>query len=252
MRIFLVCISVLSTALAVSVGAQPSVYEQGFEGGSSPSGDGCEEGEVPDDGTVEAGYGWLPSITYAGFVERFDAPSLSSGLERVCICVMQAMNFPPDFEQQFQIVVYDDDGLGGAPGTVLASIPAIATNVRIGLPGAFYAYNIAGQVPFLPSDGSIFIGIEWQPNVEQDFFICVDKDSPPHGGYTMSDTFPEWTPIQESSTVFSDYGALVVRAVAEQDDVVEIPTLGGIGLAFLASFLLLASLRTLTRRRRVS
>jgi len=227
--------------------AQPLVFERG-SAGSSPPGDGCEEGEIPDDGTVESGFGWDPFITYAGFVERFDATAFPSGLERICICLLTGFNDPGDFEQGFQIVVYDDDGTQGAPGTLLASIPAMATNVPVNPPGAFYDYDLTGQVTSLPSDGNVYIGIEWQPNVEENFAVCIDYDTPPNGGYTMSDTFPEWTPIEESSTAFVEYGALVIRPVGTSN-VVEIPTLGGIGLSFLAALLVVASLRALIRRR---
>jgi hypothetical protein len=248
MRTELLYTGFLILALTIPAGAQPFAYERG-SAGSIPPGDGCDEGEVPDDGTVEAGFGWFPSITYGGFVERFDAEAFSSGLERVCICLMQAVNFPPDLEQNFQIVVYDDDGPQNAPGTLLASISATATSVPLSLPGGFYDYDVADQVPSLPSDGNVFIGIEWQPNVEQDFFVCVDYDTPPNGGYTMSDTFPEWTPIEDSSTAFAEYGAMVIRAVGAREAIVEIPTLGGIGLTLLATLFVVASLRTLIRRR---
>jgi len=124
--------------LSSPASAQPLIYEQGARG-SVPAGDGCEEGEIPDDGTVEAGIGWDDFIAYAGFVERFDASAFSSELERICICLVQAPSFPPDFEQSFNLVVYDDDGPEGAPGNLLATIPAIATNVPAVLPGAFYS-----------------------------------------------------------------------------------------------------------------
>jgi len=244
------CFLCLAILLALSVGAadaQSLIYERG-SAGSAPPGDGCEEGEVPDDGTVEAGFGWAEFITYAGFVERFDAAAFPSGLERVCICFLSGSNDPGDFEQSFQIVVYDDDGPAGAPGTLLASIPAMATNVPVNPPGAFYDYDLTGQVTSLPSDGNVYIGIEWQPNVEENFAVCIDYDTPPNGGHTMSSTIPEWTPIQEVSPFF-DYGSMVIRAVGAREAVVEIPTLGGIGLALLAALLVVASLRALIRRR---
>jgi len=246
MRSELICWSLLILALAAPAGAQPFVYDRDTRG-SVPSGDGCEEGQIPDDGTVEAGFGWFSFITYAGFVEPFDASAFSAGLERICICLGQAPNFPPDFEQSFNLVVYDDDGYDGAPGTLLATIPATAAGVPAVLPGAFYAYDVAGQVPSLPNEGNVYIGIEWQPDVEEDFFVCVDYDTPPNGGHTMSDTIPEWTPIQEVSPFF-DYGAMVIRAVGKRN-AIEIPTLGEVGLWLLVALLLIVSVRALTRRR---
>jgi len=244
------CLLCLATLLALSVGAadaQPLIYERG-SAGSAPPGDGCEEGEVPDDGTVEAGYGWVELVTYAGFVERFDAAALSGGLERICICLLQGFSDPPDFDKEFQIVVYDDDGPSGSPGTLLASIPAIATTVPVFPPGAFYDYEVGGEVSSLPSEGNVFIGIEWQPHIEEALAVCIDEDTPPNGGYTMSTTVPQWMPIQEVSP-FEDYGSMVIRAEGVSPPPTEIPTLGGIGLALLALLLVVASLRALIRRR---
>ncbi len=77
---------VLAT-LVVQAVAEPIVYGPD-SGGSIPPGDGCSEGVIPDDGTVEAGYGWSSLLASGGFVERFEAADFRPSIERICTHIL--------------------------------------------------------------------------------------------------------------------------------------------------------------------
>ena len=90
---------------------------------------------------------------------------------QICICWTQVGG---DVNINFNIVVYDDNGPGGQPGTLIASIPVTANGVPTFPNVAFYDFNVTGLIPPINS-GSVYIGARWAPMVEQNFFICADE-----------------------------------------------------------------------------
>jgi len=101
--------SLLTTILLVGLGSWISAAPR--------QGAPCAGGQVFDDGTAER---FIPDHyigpTYQVYlVSLFTPPSLPFVYERACVNV-------PGL-QPFDVFVFDDDGLGGEPGTVLRQVP---------------------------------------------------------------------------------------------------------------------------------
>ncbi len=167
----------------------------------------CSGGLIYDDGTVENGYGWNPVVTDGIMLSRFDPPSYPYNLAQVCINWTQVGG---DANINYNIVVYDDDGAGGAPGTLLASIPVSANGVPYWPDFAFFDNNVTGQIPTVNS-GSVYIGAQWDAIAEQYFYICSDESPTTlyHSGWAYNDVDGIWEPLHYW---FPNYRAMFIRA----------------------------------------
>jgi hypothetical protein len=186
----------------------------GIMGNNVLVGPQCIDGEIHDDGTAENGYGWNspPVVAEGTYLDPFTPSQYPYSYTQICIGWVQNQG---NTTIDFNIVIYDDDGAGGSPGTLLASIPATATGVPGGLPGAFYDYDVTAQVPMV-TEGSVYIGAEWNPASYVGFFVAVDETptTPQQQGYSRSDG-AAWGLI---SAGFVDYRALLVRAEGQGGD----------------------------------
>ncbi|MBZ0115289.1 MAG: hypothetical protein K8J08_22735 [Thermoanaerobaculia bacterium] len=160
------------------------------------------------------------------------------------------MGFPPslDRELDFRIVVYDDDGPGNAPGSLLAAVPDTALEMPILLPGAVFSVSVDLRPGSLPESGTIFLGLDWNPILEgAAFFVCADHDQPPRSGYFLAEGIvPDWTPIGD---VFPGYGGMVIRAKNDRA-VIDVPAAdssGLLGLTWLVAVTGLILLRRMAR-----
>jgi hypothetical protein len=70
---------------------------------------------IYDDGAADGCYDW--TLADGGFAVRFTPPSYPVNLETARICLCQ--DWPDSDHEQFAVEVYDDNGIGGAPGTKL-------------------------------------------------------------------------------------------------------------------------------------
>ncbi|MFQ5636743.1 MAG: S8 family serine peptidase [bacterium] len=167
----------------------------------------CSSGEIHDDGSAENGYGWASFITDGRTVELFNPGSFPFNYTQVCIAWTQVGG---DANINFNIQVYDDDGPGGEPGTLLASIPVTAAGVPAWPSVAFFDFDITGLIPPINSP-FVYIGAQWDPSVEQSFFIAADESptTPLQTGYGFNDADNFWTPLQ---SFFSTYRAMFIRA----------------------------------------
>ena len=175
----------------------------------------CSTGLIYDDGTVENGYAWLSTVTDGMIVSRFDPPYYPYSFGQVCINWTQLASDPT---LNFNIVVFDDDGAGGAPGTLLASIPSSANGVPNWPLFSFYDYDVAGLIPSVTS-GSVYIGAQWNPSIEGVFYICADEspDTPYHLGYGYNDIDGVW---ETCDNIWgSAYEAMFIRADAAAVDI---------------------------------
>ena len=180
---------------------------RGLQAAPSPVGPGCTGGSILDDGSFENGY--VFTVPDSRFVQRFTAPVSPAALQAVCVCWSRLGS---DSTISFQIQVYDDDGTGGSPGTLLASATALASGVPSGGAAAFYGYDLS---PFVaPISGNVYVGVRWNDDVEGDFFLCADESfgTPRRTMYGSIDGGDFWVSLGGSSPIFSDARALGIRA----------------------------------------
>ncbi|MDA8016434.1 MAG: hypothetical protein MPN21_03210 [Thermoanaerobaculia bacterium] len=176
---------------------------------------GCAEAIVDDDGSVESGYGWVPSSTEGIFLQEYQGEEVPSGfLESVCVCWLRTRM---DDTIDFEIVLYEHNGSHESPPKEpFAAVPAQLAGVPLGVPGATFAEVPLGGVPV--PDGPFYLGVRWDPSVDDFFFICVDKTSapePPTRVFFRDNTFPAGWAVsdQTSDPTFDDHQALLVRPV---------------------------------------
>ena len=188
--------------------------------------DDCDLGEIHDTWWQDGGLTWPDTVTQGAFVELFTPSQHPFSYTRVCSkwCSQFA-----DSTLTYTVVIYDDNGAPGpggepGPGTLLASVPAVASDVPN--PGGgicgYYDYewfgaNIAG-VPDI-EEGSVFIGVQLNASVEQGFYLGVDSsdDLPQWVGWNSPDGGATWN--FNAYLQNPDYKALMIRAQALQDDV---------------------------------
>ncbi|MEE4270576.1 MAG: hypothetical protein V2I67_02810 [Thermoanaerobaculales bacterium] len=212
--------------------------------GMAAQNDDCSNGVVKDDGTLETGYGWVPSVVDGRYVQRFAYVELDSRkLEEVCVCWTRTGG---DDEITFRVHLYRDSA--GVPLlTPEASLEAVAAGVPEFPEGAFVSVDVRDADMRIPTDVS-YIGVEWDPSVDTFFFVCADHSDvmPVTDGWFIDDRADEWTSVLETSDpIFAGHRAMMIRAVGVEGYQYLIPTLGTTGIivmvvviAFAASLLL--------------
>ncbi len=245
---WLAMIVTLGTAWAGPVTAQPLAPDAArADGGGDPA--ACADGLVPDDGSAESGYGWVPSVIEGEFVQEIDSSQLASRrLESVCICWLRTR---ADTTIDFEIVFYKEelvDGVAVPAAAPYAAIPASAEVTPLGIAESFFEIDATGiRIP----RGRSFIGARWDASVDQFFFICVDQSEPTplvEAFFRDDRSKGEWTSVFETTDpIFDEHRAMMIRVRAKPAVPVEIPALGGLGLALLTAALATAALAILRR-----
>lgn len=162
---------------------------------------GCGTTLVNNDGVWEQYYGWEPPTTaFNGImVERFTPNSYPFTLCKVdaCWAARGAVS-----AHDFDIMIYDDNGSGGGPGTLLGQVASSATGIPVG--GAYYEVDVSGAAVTITS-GSVIVGMRWDPSTAADMRICVDESvtTPVQDGWwsannSMFDTLPTTIPNYRS------------------------------------------------------
>lgn len=166
-----------------------------------------------DDGAAENGYsGNAAAVSEVTIVQRFDSADFPAGvIDAVCIgWISQG----PD-SLNFEIVVFDDDGPGGAPGTELGAVPASATGLPNGLPETVFDYDVSASGITLPASGNFYLGARWVPTSPNVFIAADETDVTNAGaGHALFDTGDPGDDWEALSSVFPNYSALIVRALA--------------------------------------
>ena len=133
----------------------------------------CGSGQFYDDGEGETGIGWNPTDNVrVDLVVPFTPPEYPYVYDQMCLTWTQTSG---DDTIAFRLVMFDDDGPNGTPGTQLASLPASSAGVPL-FPtiGEFESF----ELNFPPvDDGVVFLGVEWDPSVEQEYFVGADTDA---------------------------------------------------------------------------
>lgn len=162
---------------------------------TAPASPGCTAGVVYDDGSFNNGYslgnGDPGDATMA---MKFDLPAGTTGLDQVCACFTRSDTGPTSMS--FQVVVYDDNGAGGQPGTFLGAVNAIATGLSTA--PTFYGVSLVGSGISLPDNG-VYIGVRWPGG--SNFFLCGDRTAttPQRASYGSGDQGASWA---SNSTLF--------------------------------------------------
>jgi len=195
-----------------------------------------------DDGVAENGYsGNAASVAEATFVQRFDAADFPGGsIDTVCIGWVSLGPSAINFE----IVVFDDDGAAGAPGTELGSIAESASGIPTGLPETVFAFDLSAAGIALPATGNFYLGVRFTP-LNPNFFIAADETGATNAGagQLFFDTGDPGTDAwQAINAAFPNYSALIVRALpgtagAPPPETQPVPSLSNLGLILLSLML---------------
>lgn len=166
----------------------------------------CDQGIAYDDGTFESFFGASLDLY---LVMHFDLPAAAVPL-RVCVCWM-SLGVP---ETPYEVVFYDDDGPGGAPGTPLGSVPAFASGIPTSPSWRFYEVDTA-DAGIGPGGQGLYVGVLIPSSDAGLLGSCVDESptTPERPSYASFDG-TSWESIPDFSVVWEDYRALGVRVVA--------------------------------------
>lgn len=120
----------------------------------------CSGGVVYDDGGYEAAYSIGDGDPGdSTMVMKLDLPAGTTSLDQVCICLARANSGAPS-STNFEVVVFNDNGAGGQPGTFLGAVNATAIGIPIFGNSQFYSVNMTGSGITLP-DPSVYVGVRW-------------------------------------------------------------------------------------------
>ena len=186
-----------------------SACDRPYDESTSP----CSGGEILDDGSAEQHLGhetWIPRQT---FVQKFTPPTYPSVYHQVCVAWARGFSAPSS-DISYEVVFYDDDGTDGDPGTLLAVVPASASDVPLFTSGHLFS-STPVAVPAI-MEGSIYIGFRYDPSVEIGFYLPVDESpsTPQQVIRSSSNDGSSWN-------YFTSLGrALFIRARSTSDYVV--------------------------------
>lgn len=205
--------------VAGAVGAQtPSIFLD-LGGPRAPIvGPGCDGGLRHDDGSFEGAVGYANAVEVGRYAMALDIPE-GYAPTRVCICWTRA-DFGTGTEVDYNVVFHAADGVGpkgepGYPGTLLGSVPAVATDVPhfedegVGM----YAVDLPPGLQAL--SGRVYVGAEWKPFEDRQFYLCNDAEP---GGTQLRPLFegfsyvpPEefWWPISEERPTYRAFGTVL-------------------------------------------
>lgn len=192
----------------------------------------CADGVVKDDGSVESGYGWVPSAIDGRYVQEFRlAEFRSRKIEEVCVCWTHTQ---VDDSVNFTVELYRDVSGRPSPRPV-ASVEAVAKLVPAFPEGAFYSVDVS-QVDMLAPTGTFYIGVRWNPSEDEFFFVCVDQSETTEivDAWFIDDRAEDWSSVLESGDpIFDEHRAMMIRARAAEGFFPLVPTLSTWGLIVL-------------------
>jgi hypothetical protein len=133
----------------------------------------CSGGVVYDDGGFEAAYSIGDGDPAdSTMVMKLDLPAGTTSLDQVCACFARANSGAPS-SMNYEVVVYNDNGAGGQPGTFLGSVNASALAIPIFGNSQFYSVNMTGSGITLP-DPSVYVGVRWPGGT---IILCGDRSA---------------------------------------------------------------------------
>ncbi|MEO5721044.1 MAG: hypothetical protein ABIR71_06200, partial [Chthoniobacterales bacterium] len=171
---------------------------------------------IHDDGTIENGYSGNPAagISQVRFVDKFTPMAYPASFSSVCVAMSTQSGGPPSWP--VNVVVYDDHGPGGSPGTELGTMAVTAQNTFFPNPTPMWnSYDISSMNLAINS-GSVYIGTRFMttsPNVFAAADESTDRPAGFAGGYWWNNVANAWAATQ---TAFPEYRSMFVRAVEIQ------------------------------------
>jgi len=170
-----------------------------------------------DDGGADAGWDW--SNAGGAFAVRFTPSSYPVSLQTARICLADPAWYDPPWpdsdHEAFAVEIYDDDGVGGTPGTLLGSIGTTAAN------WGWWDVDISGLGITITS-GDFYVAYKQLSDDPDCEALCADYGD--HDGRAWA-----WNGV-----AWSRYGLLLdwmIRCVVEQSDcpwLSESPTSGSV------------------------
>ncbi|MEM7352787.1 MAG: hypothetical protein AAF657_18475 [Acidobacteriota bacterium] len=242
-------LSIAFAVVGLTLSAQPMAPPEstpilGQGDGGPCQGEHCV---VPDDGTAETGYGWVPSVVEGEFVQRIHSGQFPTrNLDSLCICWIRSQT---DDTIDFEIVFYDE--VDGVPGPLpYAVVPASAVVPPVGITETFAEVDLGVTIPVGPS----YIGARWDASADRFFFVCTDTSdaTEPVDVFFRDDRTKNgiWTSVFVSNDpIFDAHRSMMIRACSNLLTAVDIPTLGVGGLLALVLLLAGFGLRKLSPRR---
>ncbi len=157
-------------------------------------------------GAPDNGYGWNASAgTDAKIVDKFTPSAYPASYSTVCVTLLTNAGLT---SVPVQVVVFADDGPGGAPGTELGRVSATANNISSTLDQSFQAIDISSMGLNIAS-GSVYIGLEWNAASFSALFLAADETTAVNaGGYSYSSG--AWGATADG---FPDYKSMFIRAI---------------------------------------
>lgn len=240
--------------IAATLAVTPSAAQQ-LAPGSLPDGaialgaPDCADGVVLDDGTLESGYGWVPSVVDGRYIQRFEAADFRSRkMSEICVCWTRNQG---DDEVAFQVQLYRDRA-GQPARDPVASVEVVATAVPTFPDGAFYSVDVSDLDFHAPTD-AFYLGVRWDPSEDQFFFVCVDQtpSTPVVDGWYTDDRANGWANVLDSNDpTFLLHRAMMIRAVALEGYYPLVPDLGTTGRIAMAVLITALGVMLLVRRGR--
>lgn len=168
---------------------------------------------IHDDGGIENGYSGAPGlVTEVRFTDKFTPSSYPASYSSVCLDFVILAGGPATYP--IDVVVFDDDGAGGSPGTLLGELNGQTATTHLfsggGQPPIWNSYDISSLGLNITS-GSVYIGARWVPP-SNNVFLSADESGPVGfaGGYWWNNFDGVWSQTQNA---FPGYTANFIRAV---------------------------------------
>jgi hypothetical protein len=158
----------------------------------APSGPACTGGIQADDGSFETGY--FVSGSDSRIVQRLTPAEYPSLLTRACLCWIAGTGTA---NLSYSLVVYDDDGPGGQPGTLLGTRAVSANGVSANAP-TFFGYDCS-LLDIGVTSGSVYLGASWNQIANPNVYLCADESAgtPAAAIYGSDDAGAHWTRFQD-------------------------------------------------------
>lgn len=188
---------------ALVVDGEPTIGVQ------STAGDDCAGGYTHADGTLENGYRFAanPLSTH---VEQFTAPAGNDWvMTTICICWSSLGGAA---SANYELVVFDDDGVGGIPGTEIMAVADTAITVPAFSNSEWYSTGVTLAVP---AGETFYIGTRWDGT--QDAFFCADESAgtTQQIGYRSPDGGTTWEAMPNAT--HANYRAYFIAFQLEAD-----------------------------------
>lgn len=170
----------------------------------------CSGGAIFDDGTYENGLR-TPFASDARYVQRFTPGAFPALVNQVCVCWRTGLD---PASVGFSVVLYDDNGPGGQPGTLLSSKSSF-----VSIPTAFGQQTVdvaCSDLNVTVPSGSIYLGAQWNAGANPDFFLCTDESAatPATSMWRSANGGLSWTSIAQDVPETSALGVRAELSVA--------------------------------------